>query len=79
MSRPVVIVGASMGGLRAAETLRKTGYTGELVVIGDEPHAPYNRPPLSKEVLAEHVDHAAVAFPLSEVLDDVRWIIGNGV
>ena len=68
-----------MGGLRAAETLRKTGYTGELVVIGDEPHAPYNRPPLSKEVLAEHVDHAAVAFPLSEILDDVRWIIGNGV
>lgn len=68
-----------MGGLRAAETLRKTGYAGELVVIGDEPHAPYNRPPLSKEVLAEHVDHAAVAFPLSEILDDVQWIIGNGV
>jgi 3-phenylpropionate/trans-cinnamate dioxygenase ferredoxin reductase component len=79
MTRPVVIVGASMGGLRAAETLRKSGYTGRLVVIGDEPHAPYNRPPLSKEVLAEQVDHAAVAFPLSEVLDDVEWILGNAV
>jgi 3-phenylpropionate/trans-cinnamate dioxygenase ferredoxin reductase component len=79
MTRPVVIVGASMGGLRAAETLRKSGYTGRLVVIGDEPHAPYNRPPLSKEVLAEQVDHAAVAFPLSEVLDDVEWVLGNGV
>jgi 3-phenylpropionate/trans-cinnamate dioxygenase ferredoxin reductase subunit len=74
-----VIVGASMGGLRAAETLRNAGYSGELIVIGDEPHAPYNRPPLSKEVLAEHVDHAAVAFTLSPVLDDVTWITGNGV
>jgi NADPH-dependent 2,4-dienoyl-CoA reductase/sulfur reductase-like enzyme len=68
-----------MGGLRAAETLRKSGYAGRLVVIGDEPHAPYNRPPLSKEVLAEQVDHAAVAFPLSEVLDDVEWVLGNAV
>ena len=79
MSRPVVIVGASMGGLRAAETLRKSGYAGELVVIGDEPHPPYNRPPLSKEVLAEHVDHAAVAFPLAEILDDVTWKYGSAV
>lgn len=79
MTRPVVIVGASMGGLRAAETLRKSGYAGRLVVIGDEPHAPYNRPPLSKEVLAEQVDHAAVAFPLSEVLDDVEWVLGKAV
>jgi len=68
-----------MGGLRVAESLRKSGYLGDLTVIGDEPHAPYNRPPLSKEVLAEHVDHAAVAFALSEQLDDVRWILGNGV
>jgi NADPH-dependent 2,4-dienoyl-CoA reductase/sulfur reductase-like enzyme len=68
-----------MGGLRAAEALRNSGYLGELVVIGDEPHAPYNRPPLSKEVLAVHVDHEAVAFTLSPVLDDVTWIMGNGV
>ena len=68
-----------MGGLRCAETLRKSGYTGALVVIGDEPHAPYNRPPLSKEVLAEHVDHAAVAFPLAEILDDVDWVLGDAV
>ena len=68
-----------MGGLRAAETLRNSGYSGELVVIGDEPHAPYNRPPLSKEVLAEHVDHAAVAFTLSPALDDVTWMTGTGV
>lgn len=68
-----------MGGLRTAETLRKSGYTDRLVVIGDEPHAPYNRPPLSKEVLAEDVSHAAVAFPLADVLDDVEWVLGNAV
>jgi 3-phenylpropionate/trans-cinnamate dioxygenase ferredoxin reductase subunit len=68
-----------MGGLRAAETLRKSGYSGPLVVIGDEPHAPYNRPPLSKEVLAEDVSHAAVAFPLAEILDDVQWVLGRAV
>ena len=68
-----------MGGLRAAETLRKSGYAGDLVVIGDEPHAPYNRPPLSKEVLAEDVHHEAVAFPLSEILDDVTWMLGKPV
>jgi len=79
MIRPIVIVGASMGGLRAAESLRKGGYTGGLVVIGDEPHAPYNRPPLSKEVLAEHVDHAAVAFVIPPILEDVEWVLGSPV
>lgn len=48
----VVVVGASLAGVRAASALRKQGYTGELIVIGDEPHAPYDRPPLSKEILS---------------------------
>jgi NADPH-dependent 2,4-dienoyl-CoA reductase/sulfur reductase-like enzyme len=68
-----------MGGLRVAETLRKSGYLGPLVVIGDEPHAPYNRPPLSKEVLASDVSHDAVAFALADVLDDVEWKTGSAV
>ncbi|HYU38816.1 MAG TPA: FAD-dependent oxidoreductase [Acidimicrobiia bacterium] len=50
--RTVVIVGASLAGLRAAETLRHEGYDGQIVFIGDEPHLPYDRPPLSKELLA---------------------------
>ena len=57
MTHPVLIVGASMGGLRAAEAFRRFGYAGPITVIGDEPYAPYNRPPLSKEVLAETVSH----------------------
>ncbi|BCI88042.1 hypothetical protein NIIDMKKI_32480 [Mycobacterium kansasii] len=47
----IVIVGASLAGLRAAEALRDNGFRGALTIIGDEPHEPYDRPPLSKQVL----------------------------
>ena len=50
--RRVVVVGAGLAGARCAETLRAEGYDGGLVVVGDEPHAPYERPALSKEFLA---------------------------
>lgn len=79
MTKPVIIVGASMGGLRAAEALRRFGYAGPITVIGDEPHAPYNRPPLSKEVLAAEVSHEAVAFPQRESTADVNWVLGTRV
>ena len=46
----IVIVGASLAGLRAAEALRNEGFSGHLTIIGDEPHEPYDRPPLSKQV-----------------------------
>lgn len=51
----IVIVGASLAGLRAAEALREEGFTGSLTVVGDEPHAPYDRPPLSKQIGRAHV------------------------
>ena len=79
MTKPVIIVGASMGGLRAAEALRRFGYAGPITVIGDEPHAPYNRPPLSKEVLAAEVSHEAVAFPQRDSTADVNWVLGTRV
>jgi 3-phenylpropionate/trans-cinnamate dioxygenase ferredoxin reductase subunit len=47
----VVIVGAGLAGLRTAETLRDKGYRGDLVLLGEEDHLPYDRPPLSKHVL----------------------------
>lgn len=51
--RHVVIVGASVAGLSAAEGLRKReGFDGTIALIGDEPHLPYDRPPLSKQVLS---------------------------
>jgi NADPH-dependent 2,4-dienoyl-CoA reductase/sulfur reductase-like enzyme len=52
MSRRIVIVGASAAGLTAAEALRRRGYDGALTLVGDEPRLPYDRPPLSKQVLA---------------------------
>ncbi|WP_394618771.1 NAD(P)/FAD-dependent oxidoreductase [Lentzea sp. JNUCC 0626] len=48
----VVVVGASAAGVTAAETLRREGYRGELVLVGAEKALPYDRPPLSKQVLA---------------------------
>jgi len=51
MLRRIAIVGASLAGLRAAETLRARGFDGELTLIGEEPHRPYDRPPLSKQLL----------------------------
>lgn len=79
MTKPVVIVGASMGGLRAAESLRRFGYSGPIVAIGEEPYPPYNRPPLSKEVLAAEVSLEAVAFPQRPATADVEWRLGTRV
>ncbi|MBO0893977.1 MAG: FAD-dependent oxidoreductase, partial [Acidimicrobiales bacterium] len=51
----VVVVGASLAGVRSAEALRRHGFDGSLVVVGAESHfPPFDRPPLSKEVLAGH-------------------------
>ncbi len=50
--RSITIVGASLAGLRAAESLRRHDFDGVITLIGDEPHAPYDRPPLSKQYLA---------------------------
>jgi NADPH-dependent 2,4-dienoyl-CoA reductase/sulfur reductase-like enzyme len=66
-----------MGGLRAAEALRRFGYAGPITAIGDEPYAPYNRPPLSKEVLANEVSHEAVAFAQRPATADVNWVLGT--
>jgi len=48
----VAVVGAGLAGLRAAETLRQEGFRGTIVLVGEEHHDPYDRPPLSKQVLA---------------------------
>ena len=75
----VVIVGAGLGGLRAAETLRAAGYAGAITVVGDEEYLPYNRPPLSKEALAGGIDVASLEFRRKPIVDDVRWLLGTPV
>ena len=63
MSAPtstVLIVGAGLAGARAAETLRAEGFDGRVLLVGDEPVAPYERPALSKEFLAGKRDEASL-------------------
>lgn len=55
----VAVVGNGIAGLTAAETLRAHGFDGEIIVIGEEPHAPYSRPALSKSALTEEGDVTA--------------------
>ncbi|MEU8752804.1 NAD(P)/FAD-dependent oxidoreductase [Streptomyces chartreusis] len=79
MTGRVVVAGASMGGLRAAEQLRAAGWTGTITVVGDEPHMPYNRPPLSKEVLAGKAPFESLAFTPKAAAADVDWRLGTRV
>jgi NADPH-dependent 2,4-dienoyl-CoA reductase/sulfur reductase-like enzyme len=74
----IVVVGASMGGLRAAERIRAAGWTGAIVVIGAEPHMPYNRPPLSKEVLAGEAAFTSVEFR-PRAGTELTWRLGTAV
>jgi NADPH-dependent 2,4-dienoyl-CoA reductase/sulfur reductase-like enzyme len=71
----VVIVGASLAGLRAAETLRAGGFTGTLTLVGDEPREPYDRPPLSKQVLLGRADAYSTMLPRAGALK-AEWRLG---
>jgi len=67
----IVIVGAGQAGGWVAKTVRDTGYAGALTLIGDEPHRPYERPPLSKAVLAGEADDDSVHLFRRDVFDDL--------
>jgi 3-phenylpropionate/trans-cinnamate dioxygenase ferredoxin reductase subunit len=58
----VVVVGASLAGLRAAQTLRAEGFDGELTLVGAENHLPYDRPPLSKDVLLGRAERSDITL-----------------
>lgn len=72
---PVVIVGASLAGLRAAEALRAEGFAGHLTLIGDEPDAPYDRPPLSKTVLTGWLPAEHTTLPQMRDIE-ATWMLG---
>ncbi|MGW7253478.1 NAD(P)/FAD-dependent oxidoreductase [Streptomyces sp. NPDC054834] len=74
--RTVAVVGASLAGLSAARSLRQRGYDGRLVVIGDEPHRPYDRPPLSKEFLAGAIGEADLALERDGEELQAEWALG---
>ena len=72
----IVVVGASLAGLRGAEALREAGYDGPLTLVGDEPYRPYDRPPLSKHVLAGELPPEATALPQQRPLR-AHWRLGQ--
>ena len=79
--RTIVIVGASLAGAKAAETLREEGFDGKLVLIGAEPERPYERPPLTKDYLRdESPREKAYVHPESFYLEhDIELLTGTAV
>ena len=74
--RRIVIVGASLAGLRAAQTLRAEGFDGEVTIVGAEPHPPYSRPPLSKGLLTGHDTPETCVLQVASDLD-ATWLLGR--
>ena len=68
----VVVVGGGLAGWRTVEALRETGYAGALTLVGDEPHAPYDRPPLSKQVLSGRLGPETLGLERREVTVERR-------
>ncbi|MEU6422609.1 NAD(P)/FAD-dependent oxidoreductase [Streptomyces spiralis] len=77
--RSITVVGASLAGLSTVRALRTQGYDGEIVVVGEERHAPYDRPPLSKEFLKGDLDADALALGDADEYEDldVHWLLGE--
>ena len=75
----VVVVGASLAGLSALEALRSEGFEGELIAVGAEPTLPYDRPPLSKQVLQGHWEPEKAALRDQSQYDalGVTWHLGR--
>lgn len=75
----VVVVGASLAGLRTVEALRRQGFAGELTLVGEESHAPYDRPPLSKQVLSGQWEPERTRFRQKDGYDplDLRLRLGT--
>lgn len=81
MSTPgrILVVGASAAGLATVESLRRKGYEGAVTLLGAEPHLPYDRPPLSKQVLAGDWQPEQASLRPHEALDalDAEFVLGE--
>jgi NADPH-dependent 2,4-dienoyl-CoA reductase/sulfur reductase-like enzyme len=74
----IVVVGAGVAGLRAAERLRELGFTGDLLIVGAEPFRPYHRPAVSKQILTDAWKPADATLPTYRALD-AHWRLGTTV
>jgi 3-phenylpropionate/trans-cinnamate dioxygenase ferredoxin reductase component len=77
--RSIVVVGASLAGASAADALRRQGYDGELILVGAEREAPYERPPLSKAVLAGSENESLVFLRPADWYEEQRIELRLGV
>jgi 3-phenylpropionate/trans-cinnamate dioxygenase ferredoxin reductase subunit len=68
----VVVAGAGLAGLRVIEALRARGFAGAVTLVGAEPHAPYDRPPLSKQLLAGGIDSTTLDADFAALRVDLR-------
>ncbi len=75
----VVIVGASLGGIRTASALRRGGYAGRITLIGAEKHLPYDRPPLSKQILLGKWQPERTLLSTQEEIDKLELDLRLGV
>ena len=75
MRERLVIVGAGLAGHRAAQAARREGFDGELTMVGDEVHKPYDRPPLSKQLLAGTMERGRRSTRTTSL--DVEWVLGS--
>ncbi len=73
----VVIVGASLAGVHAAQTLRREGFDGRITVIDGDPREPYDKPPLSKQVLLGTWDPDRIVLPAAREDLDLDWRLGE--
>jgi NADPH-dependent 2,4-dienoyl-CoA reductase/sulfur reductase-like enzyme len=78
-ARSVVIVGAGLAGSRCAETLRAKGFDGRVVLVGEEPTAPYERPTLSKEFLAGERDKVELREAEFWAERDIELVLGRRI
>jgi 3-phenylpropionate/trans-cinnamate dioxygenase ferredoxin reductase subunit len=78
MTETYVVVGASLAGARAVETLRAEGFDGRVVLVGAENHLPYDRPPLSKEVILGHKQPGETLIHPAEFYsdNDIELLLG---
>src|SRR5690349_2778472 len=74
----VVIVGGGLAAARTAEQLRRSQYTGPITIVSDEDHLPYDRPPLSKEVLRAETDDVTLKPAEFYAEQNITLLLGNG-
>lgn len=77
-SHGIVIVGGGLAAARTAEQLRRSEYAGAITIVSDEDHLPYDRPPLSKEVLRAETDDVTLKPAEFYADNNITMLLGNG-